>query len=376
MKITLIKEKLREVLQVVDRICARRGDLTILNFFHLRAVNGRVTVYATDLELAYEAEVAGRIEHEGEVLLPARQFMQLLEGIGDDMLTLERGERNLVVRGERSISTIAGLIEEEYPLPVEVKRERRLEIESTVLDEALGKVSTCLRTAELFKPELAGVYWQLTDQHLTLVATDTLRLTEAKIRCQFFESNAGDVKLLVPKKLIQEYLGLRRKPHKVKVYLEPHQVTFDLEHQHFTVKLMSADYPDYRRIIPDNFLLTFHLEREAFAKALKLNKVFLDQTKEVRLRVQPKENTLEIYSRNELLGDTTTTLPIQIKEQTLSDHETFEVRFNHEFLQDGVATATGDTLFLGLNLPTGDQVKPLVIRDPLDEDYTYLLMPL
>lgn len=376
MKITLIKEKLREVLQVVDRICARRGDLTILNFFRLRAAAGRVTVYATDLELAYEAEVAGRIEQEGEVLLPARQLMQLLEGISDDTITLERGERNLIVRGERSVSTIAGLIEEEYPLPVEINRDRKLEIESTVLDEALVKASSCLRTAELFKPELAGVYWQLTSQNLILVATDTLRLAEVKVRCQFFDSNAGEGKFLIPKKLIQEYLGLRRKPHKASVYFEAHQITFDLEHQRFTVKLMSADYPDYRRIIPDHFILTLHLERQALVGALKLNKVFLDQTKEVRLRVQPRNNTIEIYSRNELLGDTITTLPVQLKEQTLADHETFEVRFNHEFLQDGVATTTGDTLFLGLNLPTGDQVKPLVIRDPLDEDYSYLLMPL
>ncbi|MEK7674040.1 MAG: DNA polymerase III subunit beta [Patescibacteria group bacterium] len=376
MKFKILKERLKEIVYTVERICSKKGDLNILNFFQIKANNNKIFVSATDLEISYQAEIFGKIEQEGEVLLPSKQFVQLLDSFYEDELTLEKNGNSVRIKGDNSVSNLVGLIEEEYPVISAVEKNKYFEVDSGIFEDSLNKVFSNLRTADLFKPELSGVYFILTKKDLTLVTTDTLRLSETKIKSQFYTSNIDDTKILIPKKIIQEYLAIKRKPTKLSIFFEEHQISFDLGSQVLITKLMSAEFPDYKRIIPEEFNLSIHIEKDSILKILKLNKVFLDQTKEVRFKINPTQKQAEIYSKNELLGETTNNLKINIIENVLRENEIFEIGFNHEFFQDGILAVEGEKIFLGFNQSNGETSKPLVIKSPIEEDFIYILMPL
>lgn len=376
MKLILLKEKLKEIIYTIDRICSKKGDLNILNFFYVKAADNKILFTATDLEISYCAEIAGKIEKNGEALIPAKQFAQLLDNFYEDTVTLEKNETTILVKGENSLSNLVGLIDEEYPVVTKVKKDKYFEIDNGVFEDILNKVFINLKTSDLFKPELSGVYFILNQQNLTLVTTDTLRLSEAKIKSQFYSSNIPEIKVLIPKKIIQEYLAIKRKPTKLSIFFEDHQISFDLGNQILITKLMTAEFPDYKRVIPDDFTLSIYLYKDDILKILKLSKVFLDQTREVRIKVNPKEKNIEFYSKNELLGETTNNVKIDICENNLKENEIFEIGFNHEFFQDGITAIEGEKIFIGFNQSHGDISKPLFMKSPIEENFIYILMPI
>jgi DNA polymerase-3 subunit beta len=376
MKIILIKEKLKEIISTIERICSKKGDINILNFFQIKAEGSKIFISATDLEISYQSEISGKIEQEGEILLPAKQFVQLLDGFYEDVLTLEKDGNSVLIKGENSLSNLVGLIEEEYPVVNKISQNKYFEIDSNVFDNFLQMIFPNLKTSDLFKPELSGVYFDLNDKNLTLVTTDTLRLSEVQIKSHFFNSNVGKIKILIPKKIIQEYLLIRRKPTKLSIFFEENQIAFDLGNQVLVTKLMTAEFPDYKKIIPDDFTLSIYVDKDTLLKILKLNKVFLDQAKEIKFKINPNLKNMTIYSKNELLGETTNNLKIDLVENLLRENEVFEIGFNHEFFQDGVLSIEGEKVFIGFNQSVGDVSKPLLMKSPLEENFIYILMPL
>ena len=376
MKLQIIKNSIIDIVHVVDKICSRKSDLNILNFFKLSAENDRIFLFATDLEISYFAEVSGKIEENGEALIPAKQFSQLLSNFYEDVLFIEKNDNSLVIKGDHSLSSLPGLIDEEYPLISTFKKDHVIEIETEIFDEYLEKVYAPLKTADIFKPELSGVYIHLQGNFLYLVSTDTIRLTETKIKKQFFETNMSSISALIPKRILEEYRNIKRKPIKIFIYIEDHQITFDLGSQILTTKRVAIEFPDYKRVIPETFGVSVYIKTEDFIKSLKLTKVFLDQTKELKIKVIPDAQKLELYTKNDLLGESENSIQAEFKESSLQKNEHFVVSFNHEFLLDGVLAADGEKIFLGLTPTHAEGARPLLIKSPLEDNFIYILMPL
>jgi len=376
MKLQIIKNSIIDIVHVVDKICSRKSDLNILNFFKLSAENDRIFLFATDLEISYFAEVSGKIEENGEALIPAKQFSQLLSNFYEDILFIEKNDNSLVIKGDYSLSSLPGLIDEEYPLISTFKKDHVIEIETEIFDEYLEKVYAPLKTADIFKPELSGVYIHLQGNFLYLVSTDTIRLTETKIKKQFFETNMSSISALIPKRILEEYRNIKRKPIKIFIYIEDHQITFDLGSQILTTKRVAIEFPDYKRVIPETFGVSVYIKTEDFIKSLKLTKVFLDQTKELKIKVIPDAQKLELYTKNDLLGESENSIQAEFKESSLQKNEHFVVSFNHEFLLDGVLAADGEKIFLGLTPTHAEGARPLLIKSPLEDNFIYILMPL
>ncbi|KKS19222.1 MAG: polymerase III subunit beta protein [Parcubacteria group bacterium GW2011_GWC1_41_7] len=376
MKLQIIKNSIIDIVHVVDKICSRKSDLNILNFFKLSAENDRIFLFATDLEISYFAEVSGKIEENGEALIPAKQFSQLLSNFYEDVLFIEKNDNSLVIKGDYSLSSLPGLIDEEYPLISTFKKDHVIEIETEIFDEYLEKVYAPLKTADIFKPELSGVYIHLQGNFLYLVSTDTIRLTETKIKKQFFETNMSSISALIPKRILEEYRNIKRKPIKIFIYIEDHQITFDLGSQILTTKRVAIEFPDYKRVIPETFGVSVYIKTEDFIKSLKLTKVFLDQTKELKIKVIPDAQKLELYTKNDLLGESENSIQAEFKESSLQKNEHFVVSFNHEFLLDGVLAADGEKIFLGLTPTHAEGARPLLIKSPLEDNFIYILMPL
>ena len=186
----------------------------------------------------------------------------------------------------------------------------------------------------------------------------------------------SSISALIPKRILEEYRNIKRKPIKIFIYIEDHQITFDLGSQILTTKRVAIEFPDYKRVIPETFGVSVYIKTEDFIKSLKLTKVFLDQTKELKIKVIPDAQKLELYTKNDLLGESENSIQAEFKESSLQKNEHFVVSFNHEFLLDGVLAADGEKIFLGLTPTHAEGARPLLIKSPLEDNFIYILMPL
>jgi len=375
MKIKLVKNTLLDIISAVNQICPKKSDLSILNFFKLEAKNDEIFIYSSDLEISYVAKLSGKIEKEGEVLIPAKQFYEIIQNFFEDTIELEEKENILIIKGENSFSNLPGISKEEFIVIPEYKTDEYIEIDNEMFENYLTKLYTNIKTAEVIKPEFAGVYFWLDDKFLRLVTTDTIRLSEVKIKKELIITNLKeDIKILIPGKIIHEYLRIKKKPIKLKIYIEPNQVTFDLENQILISKLLTIEFPDYQQVIPKDFNIIINFNKDEAIKALKLNKVFLDQSKELKIKLYKENNIIEFYTKNELLGESKNNIKADFEKCDI-DNE-IEFSFNFDFFVDGIKSIDSDKIFLGLNIPDEVSVKPALFKSPLEDDLIYILIPL
>jgi len=375
MKIILLRNTLLDIIANVNQICPKQSDLTILNFFKLEAKNDDIYVYSSDLEISYVAKLSGKIEKEGEVLIPAKQFYEIIQNFYEDTIELEEKENSLVVKGENSFSSLPGISKEEFVVIPEYRKDEYIEIDNEMFENYLTRLFSNIKTAEVIKPEFAGVYLWLDDKFLRLVATDTIRLSEVKIKKDLIITNIkNEVKILIPGKIIHEYLRIKKKPIKLKIYIEPNQITFDLENQILISKLLTIEFPDYQQVIPKDFNIIITFNRDEALKALKLNKVFLDQSKELKMKLIKDKSLAEFYTRSELLGESRNNIKVDFEKCDIEND--IEFNFNFDFFNDGIKNIDSDKIFLGLNIPDEVSVKPALFKSPLEEDFIYILIPL
>ena len=93
---------------------------------------------------------------------------------------------------------------------------------------------------------------------------------------------------------------------------------------------------------------------------------FSDKLNEVKIIIKEKAKNIEVYSSNQALGENQYLIPAKIKGKSL------EVVFNWRFLMDGVKNLDSENIYMGFN---GDN-KPVVIKNPKDISYFYILMPI
>lgn len=370
MKVSILKEKLKEIIDIVSNICPKKTDLNILNYFYISAKNDEVYISATDLELNYQTKFPARVFNDGEILIPAKQFEQIIDNFYSDEVNLEAKNNILEIRGEKSVSVLPGLIQEEFPTFSEINFDNYFEIDNEIFENALEKLIPILNTSDI-RPEYSGVYFDLNDNILNLVCTDTVRLGLFKIKPQYYETNINKINVLLPKRIIQEYKRLKRKTGKLKIYFEENQVTFEILNHFLTTKILALDYPNYKQFTSNNsFILTFFVDTKDILNSLRLARVFLDQFKEVELNFNLSDNKLEIYSHNELLGENRSFVDIEVNDNTLIDKE-FKIKFHLDFIYDGFSVIESDKVFCGFFNSLND-ITPLYLKSPIDENFVYI----
>src|SRR5438045_3504334 len=102
MNLTIPRESLVFALQLVSRAVSTRSTLPSLGGIQLSADDGRLTLRATDMELALTRSVEANVETSGSALLPGR----LLADVGR---SLPEGEVTMAARAEqRDVEINAG----------------------------------------------------------------------------------------------------------------------------------------------------------------------------------------------------------------------------------------------------------------------------
>lgn len=376
MKIKILTSKLKEILQIVNSICPQKSDINILNYFYLSTenLNNEIYIAATDLEINYQTKFPGRVLESGSCLIPAKQLEKVIDNFYEEETELETNGETLLIKGENSISNLPGLSQEEFPSFSKINFDKYLEIDNEIFENYLDKFLPILATSDI-RPEYSGIYFDLNEERLNLVATDTIRLAVQRVNPQFFETNLKNISILIPKRLIQEFRSIKRKSGKLKIYFEDNQVTFEILNHLLTAKLLEIDYPNYLQFVsPSNFLFSFLVKKDDILKALRLNKVFADQTKGTELVFsfyKNDDNNLEIYSKNDLLGENKNYLKVEIKDNNLTEQE-FKIRFHLDFLYDGFMAFDDEIIWGGFFTGLGSENTPLYLKSPIDDDFIYI----
>ncbi|HEY4498405.1 MAG TPA: DNA polymerase III subunit beta [Candidatus Paceibacterota bacterium] len=372
MKLVVLKNNLKLGLDLVGRAVGSALNLPVLGNVLIKAESNRIRLSTTNLELAITKNIFGKVVDEGGVTIPYGLLTGIVNNLSSERVTLETDKKNnLIVKTDNYEAKCEGIDESDFPvIPKTEKIEELIEINSVLLRDALARVVVAGEISEL-RPEISGVLFEIETNQLKLVATDSFRLAEAKLSGnQIKNKNKQTADLIVPLRTAEELVRAIKDESSAYVYLNNNQVMFRVDDLEFVSRMIEGKFPDYGAIVPKEIATEILVNREELIGALKLSGLFASRSNEVKLRIKDKK-VLEVYSADNAVGENNYLLPAKINGQMTGTDGPLTVSFNWRYLLDGVRTAGGEEVMVGLN---GDE-KPAVIRTPGDNTYFYILMP-
>jgi DNA polymerase-3 subunit beta len=365
MKISLSREELVSSLQLVGRAVSTRTTLPSLAGIQLTADAGKLVLRATDMEMSLTREVSDvQVEQDGTLLLPARLF-------GDVARTLPEGSVTLAHRpAERDVEITAGsarfhlktLAAEDFPKLPAVEGDSAT-LPAGTLAEMIDLVARAASRDEV-RPILTGVLFLAQGKTLTMVATDSYRLSVKHSELE--EPVPLDVEANVPAKALRELARIvsQEGSEQVEISLTRNQAIFRAGPVTLASRLIEGQFPSWRQLVPDTFEHEVKLPRVELLEITR--RIGQLAQRNAPLRLAFAEGELTVAAETPEIGDASESVPAPYA------GEPMEIAFNPQFLVEGIESIDSDEVVLRLSSP----LRPGLLQPAGREDYSYLVMPI
>lgn len=372
MKVSCLQENLAKGLSVVSRAVAARSTLPVLGNILLATEDGRLRLSATNRELALTCWVEAKIEEEGSVTVPAKTFVDLVNTLPQDMVSL-----NLITRTQtvslscgRTQAHIKGIDAQEFPFIPSADLDNALQLNVDDFREMINQVTFAAATDEA-RPILTGVLAKIEGGQMTLAASDGFRVA---VRNAHLSSPANEpVNAIIPARALME-LGrviTADDPVYMSLLSARGQVVFHHGSVEVVSQLIEGTFPDYTAIIPKSYLTRTVLPTEEFRKACKTSDIFAREAAHTaRLKIKPGGDLtpghMTISATSAETGDNVAEMDATVDGQAL------EIAFNVKYLADALNVIETPNVAL----ETATATSPGLLRPVGREDYLYVVMPM
>ncbi|RPI30472.1 MAG: DNA polymerase III subunit beta, partial [Actinomycetota bacterium] len=207
MRLTCDRTALVDRLNILARGVSTRSALPVLSGVLLQAVEGRLDLYSTDMELSIKASLTASvtIESDGEVVVPARLFSDVVRNLSADEVVVDAAESAVKVAGGRAEFALNAWSAADFPQTSTFDMSDAFTVGRDPFALTLGKVGRAASRDET-RPILTGVLVSIAGDTLKMVATDSYRLAVKETRLE--AAPGAEVQAIVPAKALTEVARL------------------------------------------------------------------------------------------------------------------------------------------------------------------------
>lgn len=366
MKLICEQKDLLKGLLIASKAISSNNTLPILNNILIKAEGQKLYFSATNLEIAVEFFISAEIKNEGSLTIPAKIITNYVSFLKNEKIELTSKESNLLIKSINSNTEINGLPSSEYPSIPKTDQTSYFKIKSEDLKKAIKQVVFAASFSST-RPVLSGVFLNIKNQEVKLVATDSYRLSEKKIQVE--NKVDQEIKSIIPAKTIYELLRLielEEETQEIEIINSSNQILFKIGNILLTSRLIEGVYPDYEQIIPKNVKTIINLNSEEFILTLKRINLFAkENNNNIKLEIN-STGLLEISTSLTQIGSEKSIIQTKIK------GEENKIALNSQYLLDILTTLNTEEVTLELN----EKINPVVIKSKDIEDFIHIIMPL
>jgi DNA polymerase-3 subunit beta len=361
MKLQVTQENLNRALGSVARVANSRGTLPILANVLIKTTGNRLSLSATNLDIAITHYIGAKVTTEGSITVPARLMQDFVSSLPGGVINLDLEETKMHVTTDQYKSAINGIMADDFPVMPAITSGKSWTVSSAALKKGLQQVVFAASSDET-RPVLTGVLVHTLEGKLYLAATDSYRLAEKELG-----NNSEEVNLLIPANAMQDLLRiLGDSDAPVQVTHDDQQVLFQVDDIELVTRLVDGKYPDYRRLIPAGFTSEALLKRADFVNVTKVSSLFARESAgSVTIELDEESQSLSIRSVASQLGENTAKA-----DATISGSGS--ITLNARYLLDSLNALSGDEVSFGFN----GKLEATLMRDPTADDYKHIIMPL
>lgn len=350
MKFVISTQELNYLINKCQNVVAQKATIPILSNFMLEAVNGELILTATDLTVGIRCYIEAKILEEGATTIPAKRFAQLIRELtaANVEITTNANEVTEIV-ADSSRFKLHGMSKNEFPSLPDMAGAQHFKIKQSELKEMFFRTAFAV-SREDNRYVLTGVNMQIANGVATFIGTDGKRLSRASINIDIDKSFTGSY--IIPLKAVEEIVKNLMDDGDATVYLIADKVAIEAENTMIISKLLSGEYPDVNRVIPENSGMVVALHREELMTLLRQISLFTADTSH-SVRFSFSDGELKLTANTMDIGEGKVSMPVNYSGPKL------EIAFNPNFFLDILRHTRGETVSMGMT----DPFNPGVITD-------------
>ena len=376
MHISVEKAPFLKVLGHGQSVVEKKTTVPIISTVLLHAVDGQLSVTATDMDMALIERIPVEVKVAGSVCVSASLLHDIVKKLNDkkviDLTVSDDGSRLFIVSG-RSRFDMGCLPVEDFPQLVQSEITHRFTLPAPVFRHLIDSTRFCMAVEET-RYYLNGIHFHAHEeggvQYLRAVATDMHRL--ACVECEAPEGVKDMPQVIIARKTVQEIRKLLDDAEApIQIGLSSTRVEFNVQGAGYdavlTARLVEGTFPEYQAAILVENDKSLIVLTKSFAESIDRvgTVVTNDKLRAIRLSACDNQATLSAVSQD--YGSAIEEMDVDFAYTDKVD-VCFNVRYMMEVAQQ-INTEEMELLLL-------DSDSSLVIKPVGNPHMVFILMPM
>lgn len=284
----------QQQLQAVSKVINSKNTMRILDNFLLRIEGDRLSITGSDSENALTAVVPIMdVEGNGAIAVPAKRLLEITKEIDNQPLTFLIDEESFEIdlRFLNGHFKFMGVDAADYPERRALSDDnRQLTLPASMVLKGINNTWYAVST-DTARPVMTGIYWDIHQDDITFVSSDTHKLVKYVNR----EKAPGmEAAFILPGKTAGIIKNLVSKEDEdVRVTFDAKGGVFEFGDFFLYSVFVNGNYPNYNRVIPADNPFTLVADRGSLINSLRRINLFAPKSSNlVVLQLSPEGVTL------------------------------------------------------------------------------------
>ena len=288
MRFTISSTALSSRLVALSRVINSKNSLPILGDFLFEVSEGRLNLTASDSEVVMNTSMElNDADSNGRFCVGNHDLLEAVKGISEQPITFEVNQDENIARINYQNGMFSLPVEnaEEYPQAQQVSEgATTITLSSQLLSDNINRSIFATAQDEL-RPVMNGIYFDLTPDCLSVVASDGHKLVRNKIFTVKSEQPAAFILPKKPASLLKNVLS--KNGGDVVIRFDERNAEINFEDGQIICRLIEGRYPNYNSVIPQSNPNQLTVDRAGLLSALRRVQPFSnDSSNLIRFRVE------------------------------------------------------------------------------------------
>ncbi len=362
MKFSCLRTDLSNAVTNVSRAVSAKSSIPALEGILIKGYGEKINISGYDLEIGITTDIEATIQEQGEIVVGARLFSEIVRKLPEEIVCIETDERMVtyITSGQSSFQII-GMSSVEYPdLPV-FESTDEIKISAKLLKDMIRQTVYAVSDNKA-KPIYTGSLFELEENSLRIVAIDGYRMAvrQEEIEC------SSNSKFVVPGKTQQEVLKLITEDDaEVEIIVGQRHIMFRVNSYSVISRLIEGTFLDYKTTIPTESKTEAVINTRILINAVERVSILNSEKIQSPVRCTMANDEIKLLCST-TVGRASDSISVSI----IGDD--VEIGFNNKYLLDALKNCETDEVKLILN----GGLSPMIVKPVKGESFIYLVVPM
>ena len=362
MKFSCLRTDLSNAVSNVSRAVSTKSSIPALEGILIKAYGEKINVSGYDLEIGITTDIEATIQQQGEIVVGAKLFSEIVRKLPEEIVCIETDERMVtyITSGQSSFQII-GISSVEYPdLPV-FESTDVINIEAKILKDMIRQTVYAVSDNKA-KPIYTGSLFELSENAMKIIAIDGYRMA-IREEAVISESNTSFV---VPGKTQNEVLKLITEDEdNVEIIVGQRHIMFKIRNYSIISRLIEGTFLDYKSTIPADAKTEIVINPRVLVNAVERVSILNSEKITSPVRCTFANDEIKLLCATSV-GRANDSVSVSVM------GEDVEIGFNNKYLLDALKNCDTDEVKIRLN----GSVSPMIIKPVKSDSFIYLVVPM